>query len=80
MRNSIKIYQYNCKKSNMHQLGILGCGWLGLPLGLQLKTLGYGIRGSRRSKAGVSDLNHKGINGYEVTLAKNQSSGIKSFI
>ena len=80
MRNSIKIYQYNCKKSNMHQLGILGCGWLGVPLGLHLKTLGYNIRGSRRSNAGVSDLNDKGINGYEVTLEENQSSGIKSFI
>ena len=64
----------------MHQLGILGCGWLGEPLGLHLKMLGYDIRGSRRSKAGISDLNDKGINGYEVTLEENQSSGIKSFI
>jgi nucleoside-diphosphate-sugar epimerase len=64
----------------MHQLGILGCGWLGVPLGLHLKTLGYDISGSRRSKGGVSDLNDKGINGYKVTLAENQSSGIKSFI
>ena len=38
----------------MHQLGILGCGWLGVPLGLHLKTLGYDISGSRRSKGGVS--------------------------
>ena len=64
----------------MHPLGILGCGWLGIPLGNYLQTLDYNIKGSRRSEAGVSALKNKGIEGYRVILGENQIKGIKSFI
>ncbi len=64
----------------MNPVGILGCGWLGVPLGKYIKTLGYNIKGSRRSEAGVSALNDKGIKGYRVVLRDNQTSSIESFI
>ena len=64
----------------MSSLGILGCGWLGVPLGKHLQTLNYNIKGSSRSKEGISNLNNKGIKGYQVVLEENQTKGVKSFI
>ena len=64
----------------MSSLGILGCGWLGVPLGKHLQTLNYNIKGSSRSKEGISNLNSKGIKGYQVVLEENQTKGVKSFI
>ena len=64
----------------MSSLGILGCGWLGVPLGKHLQTLNYNIKGSSRSEEGISNLNNKGIKGYQVVLEENQTTGVKSFI
>ena len=64
----------------MSSLGILGCGWLGVPLGKHLQTLNYNIKGSCRSKEGISNLNNKGIKGYQVVLEENHTKGVKSFI
>ena len=64
----------------MSSLGILGCGWLGVPLGKHLQTLNYNIKGSCRSEEGISNLNNNGIKGYQVVLEENQTTGVKSFI
>lgn len=64
----------------MSSLGILGCGWLGIPLGKHLQTLNYNIKGSCRSEEGTSNLNNNGIKGYRVILGENQTTGIKLFI
>ena len=63
----------------MHQLGILGCGWLGVPLGNSLKKLNFNVKGTRRSEAGISTLNKKGIKSYKVVLDNNRVEGIKLF-
>ena len=44
------------KISFMPLLGVLGCGWLGVPLTKYLKSLGYVVRGSKTSSEGVRKL------------------------
>ena len=63
----------------MSSLGILGCGWLGVPLGKHLQTLNYNIKGSRTSESGVVELQKKGIEGYCVVLEDDQALGLDTF-
>ncbi len=64
----------------MSTIGILGCGWLGVPLGNHLQQLGHNVRGSRTSDLGVLALQKKGIEGYRVVLEANQASGLDAFL
>ena len=64
----------------MSYLGILGCGWLGIPLAKYLSGLGFQIRGSRTSKKGVFELEKKNIKGYKVILNDKRVNGIVPFI
>lgn len=50
------------------QISILGCGWLGLPLGIQLKTAGHDIKGSTTRKEKVALLEEKGIAPFLIDL------------
>lgn len=50
------------------QISILGCGWLGLPLGAQLKTVGHSIKGSTTRKEKISLLEEKGISPFLIDL------------
>lgn len=50
------------------QISILGCGWLGLPLGIQLKTAGHNIKGSTTRKEKVALLVEKGIAPFLIDL------------
>ena len=50
-------------------ISILGCGWLGLPLGTHLATHGYTVRGSTTTPVKVVLLRALGIEPYWVTLA-----------
>ena len=59
----------------MKSIGILGCGWLGVPLGLQLKKEKWNVRASRRSPEGVLFLKEKGMDAYSVELQSHQISG-----
>lgn len=47
----------------MSTIGILGCGWLGVPLGKYLQQLDYTVKGSRTSESGVVELQKKGNRG-----------------
>lgn len=49
-------------------ISILGCGWLGLPLGKQLVLAGYSVRGSTTSADKLPILQQKGIEAYELRL------------
>jgi nucleoside-diphosphate-sugar epimerase len=49
-------------------ISILGCGWLGLPLGEQLVLAGYSVKGSTTSAGKLKVLQQKGIDGYELRL------------
>lgn len=50
------------------QISILGCGWLGLPLGIQLKTAGHSIKGSTTRKEKIALLEEKGIVPFLINL------------
>jgi ketopantoate reductase len=60
----------------MSTIGILGCGWLGVPLGKHLQQLDYTVKGSRTSESGVVELQKKGIEGYRVVLEEDQALGL----
>ena len=64
----------------MHAVGILGCGWLGVPLAHHLMGSGYRVRGSRTSTQGVSILEKEGISGFKVLLEENTSEGVAPFL
>ena len=64
----------------MHSIGILGCGWLGTSLAINLKKLEYHVLGSKTSLEGLSEIEKIGIEGYLVVLKKNKSEGILPFV
>ncbi len=53
----------------MKTVSILGCGWLGEPLGLSLKEAGFSVRGSARKPEGLTALSEKGIEAYLIDIA-----------
>ena len=50
-------------------VSILGCGWLGLPLGVKLKNIGYQVKGSTTREEKLSLLQDKGIRPYLISLS-----------
>lgn len=60
-------------------VGILGCGWLGLPLALFLQEKGYKVKGSRTSVEGARQLSAQGIDGYVVSLDEDGITGSENF-
>ena len=64
----------------MHRIGILGCGWLGLSLAINLKNQEYSVCGSRTSSKGIIELEREGIKGFKVILNDNKHEGLETFI
>lgn len=56
-------------------IGILGCGWLGLPLAKNLIEQGYSVKGTTTSKEKIPLLRKKGIEAYHITLTENEVQG-----
>ncbi|MEC4113675.1 NAD(P)H-binding protein [Myroides pelagicus] len=52
----------------MRTIGILGCGWLGLPLAVNLKQQGYNIKGSTTTLEKLTLLEEVGIDSYLINL------------
>ncbi|WP_297474999.1 NAD-dependent epimerase/dehydratase family protein [uncultured Photobacterium sp.] len=50
------------------KVSICGCGWLGLPLALSLKSQAIEVWGSKTTIEGVNVLQQQGINGCLLTL------------
>lgn len=50
------------------RVSICGCGWLGLPLALSLKSQAIEVWGSKTTLAGVNILQQQGIHGCLLTL------------
>jgi nucleoside-diphosphate-sugar epimerase len=46
---------------------LIGCGWLGLPLGIKLMESGHIVYGSAQSNEKVESLTNSGINGFLYT-------------
>ncbi len=53
-----------------NRIGILGCGWLGLPLAESLLKKGYRIQGSTTSEEKIGMLQLKGIDAFLVSLTE----------
>ncbi len=53
-----------------NRIGVLGCGWLGLPLAESLLKKGYRIHGSTTSEEKIEMLQHKGIDAFLVSLTE----------
>ncbi|MBF0586911.1 SDR family oxidoreductase [Prosthecochloris sp. N3] len=51
------------------RISILGCGWLGLPLGSFLASQGYPVKGSTMSADRFSELRDAGIEPFMISLS-----------
>ena len=63
----------------MNSIGIIGCGWLGIPLGKTLKQKGHTVYGTRRSGSGMRLLSENGINAYQLEVLPDKITGDFSF-
>ena len=55
-------------------IGIIGCGWLGLPLAEELHKTGYRISGTTTSEEKIKVLKTKGIQPFKISISE---EGIK---
>ena len=53
----------------MKSVAIVGLGWLGLPLALHLKELGWCVKGSKQSSDDAQKLHQLGIETYPFSLS-----------
>lgn len=51
-------------------IGILGCGWLGLPLAQSLIAEGYAVKGTTTRASKIPDLQAAGIQAFELVLTE----------
>jgi nucleoside-diphosphate-sugar epimerase len=49
-------------------VSVLGCGWLGLPLGEHLLSLGFKVKGSTTRESKLETLRTRGIEAYKINL------------
>ncbi|RZS99073.1 NAD(P)-binding domain-containing protein [Aquimarina brevivitae] len=62
-------------------ISILGIGWLGFPLALDLIAKGYQVKGSTTSLMKIRKLKQKGIQPYHIIVKENGIAGeIKEFL
>lgn len=59
----------------MKSIGILGCGWLGLPLARSFISEGYLVHGSTTTSARVFDLEKEGIRAFRIQIKENGIRG-----
>ncbi|MCE3296464.1 MAG: family NAD(P)-dependent oxidoreductase [Crocinitomicaceae bacterium] len=64
----------------MEKIAIAGLGWLGLPLGLELQSLGYKVLGTTTNADKISDLQEKGFEAALLDLNKEfDREGLRTF-
>lgn len=62
-------------------IGIIGCGWLGLPLAKSLLKNGFTVKGSSTSEKKLAILAQEGIEPYKVILSETEIEGnIEAFL
>ena len=61
-------------------ISILGCGWLGLPLGVHLHSCGYAVKGSTTQEEKQTTLMSAGIQPYVLRLTPEPKGDIQSFL
>ena len=57
------------------KIGIIGCGWLGLPLAEELVAKGYTINGTTTSEDKLKTLRNKDINPFKILISEEQIEG-----
>jgi len=57
-----------CKQMENTTVGILGCGWFGLPFAKTLLQIGYNVKGSTTSADKLQVLEKLGIEPYQINL------------
>ncbi len=63
------------------KIGIIGCGWMGLPLAESLIASGYKVNGTSTSDEKISVLEERGITAFKIALSENDINGdIDSFL
>lgn len=63
----------------MKSISILGCGWLGLPLGKHLASLGFLVKGSTTRKAKLVDLEAAGILPFHLNFDPDPKGDCEGF-
>jgi nucleoside-diphosphate-sugar epimerase len=53
---------------------IIGCGWLGQPLGVEIAKLGYNVFGGTRNAEKINELSQLGINGFKIDFNEQEIS------
>jgi nucleoside-diphosphate-sugar epimerase len=53
---------------------IIGCGWLGQPLGNEIAKLGFTVFGGTRNAEKINVLSHQGINGFLIDFNEQEIS------
>jgi nucleoside-diphosphate-sugar epimerase len=56
-------------------IGIIGCGWLGLPLAEELHKAGYNISGTTTSEEKITILKTKGIQPFKISISEDGIKG-----
>ncbi|MBB1149137.1 MULTISPECIES: NAD(P)H-binding protein [unclassified Myroides] len=64
----------------MKNIGILGCGWLGLHLSQHLINKNYTVKGSTTSPAKLAELKAIGIDSYLVNLQDTEEAQLHEFL
>ncbi|SDL71270.1 Nucleoside-diphosphate-sugar epimerase [Siphonobacter aquaeclarae] len=64
----------------MKQIGIVGCGWLGLPLGKHLAAAGYDVTGTVTSPEKTENLAQAGIHPLVLRFDPEPSAGLDSLL
>jgi nucleoside-diphosphate-sugar epimerase len=62
----------------MNRISILGCGWLGMPLGKKLVELGFSVNGSTTRESKLNHIEDCGMTPFQIDL-KNQTDGFDAF-
>ena len=52
------------------QIGVIGCGWLGMPLAQHLVQSGYKVKGTTTTESKLAKLEALGIKGYAITITE----------
>ena len=63
----------------MKSVAIVGLGWLGLPLALHLKELGWCVKGSKQSPEDAHQLHQLGIETYPFSLSGRNDEFIRPY-
>lgn len=53
---------------------IIGCGWLGQPLGSEIVKLGFTVFGGTRNSEKINELSQLGINGFKIDFNEQEIS------